>query len=127
MVLAAAGCSPPQSEPSGTSQAAPAPTQPTIEPTEPQPTIPDIDPTQQYVPGLSKEELMVCRLQILHQVVDLFQQLADLELLDEDYMEKATALQDEITRLQELDKQYLQDFLDASQEEAYRIYRNFIQ
>lgn len=70
---------------------------------------------------------MVCRLQILHQVVDLFQQLADLELLDEDYMEKATALQDEITRLQELDKQYLQDFLDASQEEAYRIYRNFIQ
>ena len=127
MVLAAVGCSPPQSEPPGTSQATPAPTQPTIEPTEPQPTIPDIDPTQQYVPGLSKEELMVCRLQILHQVVDLFQQLADLELLDEDYMEKATALQDEITRLQELDKQYLQDFLDASQEEAYRIYRNFIQ
>ena len=127
MVLAAAGCSPPQSEPSGDTQATPAPTQPTIEPTEPQPTTPDIDPTQQYVPGLSKEELMVCRLQILHQIVDLFQQLADLELLDEDYMEKSTALQDEVTRLQELDKQYLQDFLDASQEEAYRIYRNFIQ
>ena len=71
---------------------------------------------------------MVCRLQILHQIVDLFQQLADLELLDEDYMEKSTALQDEIIRLQTLDEQYLQDFLDASQEEeSYRIYRNFIQ
>lgn len=71
---------------------------------------------------------MVCRLQILHQIVDLFQQLADLELLDEDYMEKSTALQDEVIRLQTLDKQYLQDFLDASQEEeSYRIYRNFIQ
>ena len=60
--------------------------------------------------------------------MDLFQQLADLELLDEDYMEKSTALQDEIIRLQTLDEQYLQDFLDASQEEeSYRIYRNFIQ
>lgn len=71
-----------------------------------------------YIAGLSMEENLLYRLEICNYITELFGDLAAIELMDPYFCEKSNIIVDKIKELQDLDKQYLQDYLDMIEKQS---------
>lgn len=92
----------------------------TIETTVPETTIPTepipslAEPLRNdlvYIANLSKEENIAYRIEITNYITELFSLLANLDVTAWDYLEVSNDITEKITTLQDLDTQYLNDYL----------------
>ena len=71
-----------------------------------------------YIAGLSIEENLLYRLEIYRYIAELFENLTAIESMDPYFFEKNNIIVDKIKELQDLDKQYLQDYLEIVEKQA---------
>jgi hypothetical protein len=81
--------------------------------------LPPLDSKMEYFEGLSKDKNIEYRIEISNRITDLIQIAASIDILDPNFLQKNNAVMIEITKLQKLDKLYLDDYLAIIEQEKW--------